>query len=583
MVKPTNAACYILGISCYYHDSAACLTKDGAMVAAAEEERFTREKHDNSFPINAINFCLAKAGITAKQVSHVAFYEKPLLKFERILSTFAKTFPRSFWYFYRAIPSLMNEKLRIERMIRRKLKYDGNAFDGKILFVPHHLSHAASAFLVSPFDDAAIITCDGVGEWATTTIGVGRGNLIRLLKEIDFPDSLGLLYSTFTAYLGFKVNNDEYKVMGLASYGKPRYLEAFRKMIDIKDDGSFRLDMKYFSYEHRQRMFSKEMIKLLGAPRKKDERITARHQDIAATLQKITEEIMIKIADHAYRLAHELTGSKNLCLAGGVALNCVANGKLLSNTKFKRLFIQPAAGDSGGAIGAAFYVNYALLKGKRSDQHRNYVMDDAYLGTEFSDAEIKDFLETNRIGYEWLDEDRLLKTVAKMIHQNKVVGWFQGRMEFGPRALGSRSILANPCNPRMKDTLNRKVKHREEFRPFAPAVLADKADEYFEMGPSPESPFMLQTFNVRKAWQGKLPSITHVDGTARVQTVSLRQNKRFYGLIKEFGALSGVPVIINTSFNVRGEPIVNTPKDAYECFRKTEIDCLVIGGYLVKK
>ncbi|MFH0870485.1 MAG: carbamoyltransferase [archaeon] len=560
---------YILGISCYYHDSAACLIEDGVIVAAAEEERFTREKHDSSFPVNAINFCLAKAGITAKQLSYVAFYEKPLLKFERILSTFARTFPKSFWYFYKAVPSWMNEKLRIEKIISKKLKYEGN-----VLFVPHHLSHAASAFLVSPFDDAAIITCDGVGEWATTTIGLGKGNAVKLLKEIDFPDSLGLLYSTFTAYLGFEVNNDEYKVMGLAAYGKPRYHDAFRKIIDIKDDGSFKLDMRYFSYEHRQRMFSKEMIKLLGAPRKKDEKITSRHQDIAATLQKITEEIMIKTANHAYKI----TGSKNLCLAGGVALNCVANGKLLSNTKFKRLFIQPAAGDSGGAIGAAFYVYNSILKNKR-----NYAMDDAYLGTEFSDAEIKDFLDKNKIKYELLEEDELLKKVAKLIHQDKVVGWFQGRMEFGPRALGSRSILANPCNPRMKDILNRKVKHREEFRPFAPAVLADKAQEFFEMGRSPESPFMLQTFNVRKDKQKILPSITHVDGTARVQTVTRAQNKRFYDLIKEFGALSGVPVIINTSFNVRGQPIVNTPKDAYDCFRNTEIDCLVIGNCLVRK
>jgi carbamoyltransferase len=560
-------ATYILGISCYYHDSAACLIKDGVIVAVAEEERFTREKHDNAFPINTINFCLAKAGITAKQLSHVAFYEKPLLKFERILYTFAKTFPKSFWYFYRAIPSWMNEKLRIERTIRKKLKYDG-----KVLFVPHHLSHAASAFLVSPFDDAAIITCDGVGEWATTTIGLGKGGSIKLLKEIDFPDSLGLLYSALTAYLGFEVNNDEYKVMGLASYGKPRYYDAFKKIIDIKYDGSFRLEMKYFSYEHRQRMFSKEMIRLLGAPKKKDEKITSRHQDIAATLQKITEEIMVRIANHAYKM----TGSKNLCLAGGVALNCVANGKLLSSTRFKRLFIQPAAGDSGGAIGAAFYIHNSLLKNKRS-----YVMDDTYLGTEFSDAEIKDFLDKNNISYESLGEDELLKRIAKLIHQNKVVGWFQGRMEFGPRALGSRSILANPCNPKMKDILNRKVKHREEFRPFAPAVLADKAGEYFEM--SYDSSFMLQTFNVRKDKQRMLPSITHVDGTARVQTVTREQNKRFYNLIKEFGALSGVPIIINTSFNVRGEPIVNTPKDAHDCFRNTEIDYLVMGNCLIRK
>jgi carbamoyltransferase len=381
-----------------------------------------------------------------------------------------------------------------------------------------------------------------------------------------------LLYSAFTAYLGFEVNNDEYKVMGLAAYGKPTYYDAFRKIIDIKDDGSFKLDMKYFSYEHKEKMFSKELIKLFGKPRKKDEKVNARHENIASTLQKITEEIVIKMANHAYKLFK----SDNLCLAGGVALNCVANGLILRKTNFKQLFIQPAAGDSGGAIGAAFYAYNAILGKKRT-----YAMDNAYLGTEFSNEEIKSFLEQNNIKYEKLDEAELLKKVAKLIFDNKAVGWFQGRMEFGPRALGSRSILANPCNPRMKDILNKKVKHREEFRPFAPAVLADEAGKYFEM--DYESPFMLQTFNVRKEKRKLLPSITHVDGTARVQTVTREQNTKFYGLIKEFGALSGVPVIINTSFNVRGEPIVNTPKDAYECFRNTEIDCLVMGNCLIKK
>jgi len=560
-------ATYILGISCYYHDSAACLIKDGVIVAVAEEERFTREKHDNAFPINTINFCLAKAGITSKELDYVVFYEKPLVKFERILHTFAKTFPKSFWYFYKAIPSWMNEKLRIEKMIRKKIKYKG-----QVLFVPHHLSHAASCFLVSPFKESAIITCDGVGEWNTTTIGYGKDNSIRLLKEIDFPHSLGLLYSTFTAYLGFEVNNDEYKVMGLAAYGKPTLYEQFKQVIDIKEDGSFKLDMKYFSYEHKEKMFNRELIKLFGEPRKKDEKVTARHENIASTLQKITEEIVIKMANHAYKLFK----SDNLCLAGGVCLNCVANGKILKNTPFKKLFIQPAAGDSGGAIGAAFYAYNAILGKKRT-----YVMGDAYLGTEFSNDDIEKFLRENNIQYERLDNSELVRRAAGLIWKSKVVGWFQARMEFGPRALGNRSILANPCNPRMKDILNKKVKHREEFRPFAPAVLAEEAGKYFAM--NYESPFMLQTFDVLKDKQKALPSITHVDGTARVQTVSEKQNKLFYALIKEFKKLSGVPVIINTSFNVRGEPIVNTPEDAYNCFMNTEIDYLVMGAFLVKK
>jgi len=560
-------ATYILGISCYYHDSAACIVKDGLLLAAAEEERFTRQKHDNSFPINAVKFCLAKAGITAKELDYVVFYEKPLVKFERILHTFAKTFPKSFWYFYKAIPSWVNEKLRVEKVIRKKIKYKG-----QVLFVPHHLSHAASCFLVSPFKESAIITCDGVGEWNTTTIGYGKDNSIRLHKEINFPDSLGLLYSTFTAYLGFEVNNDEYKVMGLAAYGKPNCYEQFRQLIDIKDDGSFKLDIKYFSYEHKEKMFSKELIKLFGEPRKKDERVTARHENIASTLQKITEEAMIKMANHAYKLFK----SDNLCLAGGVALNCVANGKILRETQFKNLFIQPAAGDSGGAIGAAFYAYNAILGKKRT-----YVMDDAYLGTEFSNAEVEEFLRKNNVKYEMFDDAELVRRVAGLIWKNKVVGWFQGRMEFGPRALGSRSILANPCNPRMKDILNKKVKHREEFRPFAPAVIAEEAENYFAM--NYESPFMLQTFDVLKDKQKILPSITHVDGTARVQTVSAKQNKLFYSLIKEFKKLSEVPVIINTSFNVRGEPIVNTPKDVYDCFRNTGIDYLAVGNCLVRK
>ena len=560
---------YILGISCYYHDAAACLLKDGRVEAAAEEERFTREKHDSSFPENAVKFCLEKAGITAKDLNYVVFYEKPLVKFERILHTFVKSFPRSFWYFYQAIPSWLNEKLRVERQIKKKVRYKG-----PVLFVPHHLSHAASAFFVSPFNEAAIATFDGVGEWATATIGYGKGNKIRILKEITFPDSLGLLYSAITAFLGFKVNNDEYKVMGLASYGKPAYYEKFKKIVDIKEDGSFKLDMKYFCYEHRQKMFSREMMKLLGKPRKYGgrEKITKRHADIASSMQKITEEIILKISNHAYKI----TKSRNLCIAGGVGLNCVANGKILANTKFKKLFIQPAAGDSGGALGAAYYVHNALLNRKRG-----YVMDEAYFGPEFSNKEIKDFLDESEIKYEHLDDQELLKKVASLIWKNKIIGWYQGRMEFGPRALGSRSILANPCNPKMKDILNKKVKHREEFRPFAPAVIAEEASKYFEL--DYEAPFMLQAVDVKKGKEKLVPSITHVDGTARVQTINRKQNRLYYDLIKEFKKLSGVPVIINTSFNVRGEPIVNTPEDAYNCFKNTQIDYLVMGNYFIRK
>nr|MCK4930088.1 carbamoyltransferase [Nanoarchaeota archaeon] len=560
---------YILGISCYYHDAAACLVKDGILVTAAEEERFTREKHDNSFPTNAIKYCLKEAGINSDQLNYVAFYEKPLLKFERILHTFVKTFPKSFWYFYKAVPSWINEKLRVQKIMKKKIKYKG-----RIFYLNHHLSHAASSYLVSPFKESAILTFDGVGEWATATIGHAKGDSIEIIKEIDFPNSLGLFYSTFTAYLGFKVNNDEYKVMGLAAYGKPTFYEKLRKIIDIREDGSFKLAMSYFDYEHRERMFSKKTIRLLGPSRKKGERITKRHQDIASSIQKITEEIVIKAANHAYKLIK----SKNLCFAGGVALNCVANGKILRNTLFKKLFIQPAAGDSGCALGAAFYAYNSIL-----GKPRNYVLKNAYFGPEYSNKEIKAFLDNNNIKYEFLEDKKLLSLVAKLIWNNKIIGWFQGRMEFGPRALGNRSILANPCNPKMKDVLNKKVKHREEFRPFAPAVLAEEAHKYFVMWIVSESPFMLQTFDVRKEKRKVLPSITHVDGTARIQTVSKKQNPRFYELIREFKKLSRVPVVINTSFNVRGEPIVNTPENAYNCFKNTKIDYLIIGNYIIKK
>jgi carbamoyltransferase len=564
---------YILGISCYYHDSAACILKEGVILAAAEEERFSRVKHDSKFPQEAIRYCMKFAGIKSSDIDCVAFYEKPLLKYERILSTFAKTYPFSFWYFYKTIPSWVNEKLRIEGKIRKSLKkICKEKFDGQVLFIPHHMSHAASSFFASPFKESAIMTFDGVGEWGTTTLGFGSGNSIKQINEIDFPHSLGLLYSTITAFLGFDVNNDEYKVMGLAAYGQPLYLDDFRKIIDVNEDGSYRLEMSYFSYEYKERMFSPKLMSLLGLPRLKGARIAKRHENIASSLQRITEEIIIKAANYA----HSLTKSDDLCLAGGVALNCVANGKILANTPFKRLYIQPAAGDSGGAIGAALFAYRVIIGGKN-----RYEMDSAYLGPEFSDEEIKDFLEKNRIAYQQLERADLLREAAKMISRDEVVGWLQGRMEFGPRALGSRSILANPCSPKMKDILNVKVKYREEFRPFAPAVCVEDARKFFEI--SGESPFMLQTFNVRKESRKKMPSITHVDGTARVQTVTRSQNPLFYDLIREFEKFSGVPVLINTSFNVRGEPIVCTPKEAYDCFMKTGMDCLFFGSFMITK
>ncbi len=560
---------YILGISCYYHDSAACLIKNGVLVAAAEEERFTREKHDNSFPINSINYCLKQAGIKSDKLDYVTFYEKPLLKFERILHTFVKTFPKSFWYFYKAVPSWINEKLRLPKILKKKLKYNG-----PLLFVSHHLSHAASAFLDSPFKESAILTFDGVGEWATATLGHAKNSNIKMITEVEFPHSLGLFYSAFTAYLGFKVNNDEYKVMGLAAYGKPTYYRKLRKLISIKDDGSFRLNMNYFAYEYRQKMFNRKLVRLLGPARKKGQKLTERYQNIAATVQKITEEIIIKAARYAYTL----TKSKNLCLAGGVALNCVANGKILRNTSFKKIFIQPAAGDSGCALGAAFYVYNTILK-----KPRKYILNNVFFGPSYDNKAIQNFLDENHIKYDCVEDRKLLPLVAKLIWKNHIVGWYQGRMEFGPRALGNRSILANPCNPKMKDILNKKVKHREEFRPFAPAVIAEEASKYFEMGLVDESPYMLQTFDVVASQKKKLPSITHIDGTARIQTVTRKQNPRYYDLIKEFKKLSKVPVIINTSFNVRGEPIVCTPKHAYNCFKHTKIDYLIMGNYFVRK
>ncbi len=568
---------YILGLSCYYHDSSATLLKDGKIVAACEEERFTRKKHDSSFPLNSIRYCLDSQKIDIEKIEYIGFYEKPLLKFERIIYQHLHSFPLSYKLFLSSTPSLINEKLRVVEKIKKELKYKGD-----VLFVPHHMAHAASAFLVSPFEKAAILTSDGVGEWTTTAYGIGEKNKISLLKEIKFPHSIGLLYSTITAYLGFSVNNSEYKVMSLSSYGDMntgtnKYYKKLKQIIDIKDDGSFRMDMSYFEFIYKNRMPSKKLCSLLDGPIRKEELITRRHKDIAAGLQLITEEILTKILNHI----HKTVKSDNLVMAGGVALNSVYNGKILAKTPFKRLWIQPNSSDGGTSIGAAAYI-YNTILGKK----RNYVMEDAYLGPEFSNEEIEYFFDSNKIKYTvFKNNDYLVKKTAKLIYENNVIGYFQGRMEFGPRALGARSILSNPCNKKMQEILNTKVKHRESFRPFAPAVCKEDALKYFECDmPIPDSAdFMLMVYPVKKEWREKIPSVTHVDGSGRLQTIEIKDNPLYYALIKEFGKLSGIPILVNTSFNIRGEPIVCTPYDAYRCMMGTGIDCLVIGKYLVKR
>ncbi len=557
----------ILGISCFYHDSAACLIQDGRLVAAASEERFTRKKHDEGFPHQAIRYCLKAGRISEKDLDYVGFYDKPFLKFERLLSTYLSTFPRGFRSFSKAMPVWLKEKLWIPQMIRKELKYEG-----KILFTEHHLSHAASAFLVSPFREAAILTVDGVGEWATASYGVGRDREIDLFKEIRFPHSLGLLYSAFTYYLGFKVNSAEYKVMGLAPYGVPRYVDQVRRLIEVKDDGSFELDMRYFSYHHGLRMVNGRFSALFGGPpRDPESKLEQRHKDIAASVQKVTEEVMLKMAS----CLHRETRMDNLCLAGGVALNCVANGRILREGPFKDLFIQPAAGDAGGSLGVAAYIYHSLLGNPRMPP-----MEDAYLGPEYSEDEILETLTRYGAPYRRLERDELVREVAALIEGQTVIGWFQGRMEFGPRALGSRSILADARNPENKDVVNLKIKFRESFRPFAPSVLEERIADYFEI--DRPSPYMLLVAPVR---EGKrvIPSVTHVDHSARIQSINRRQNPLYYDLIQEFERRTGVPVIINTSFNVRGEPIVCSPDDAYRCFMRTQMDYLVVGPYLLDK
>ncbi|MBX7246413.1 MAG: carbamoyltransferase [Candidatus Sumerlaeaceae bacterium] len=559
----------ILGISAFYHDSAAALVSDGQLIAAAQEERFSRRKHDDRFPRLAVAYCLKQAGITIADVDHVVFYDKPFTKFERLLFTYLQEFPRGFRSFLWAMPIWMKDKLWIKSLIRHDLQYKGN-----ILFCDHHVSHAASAFLVSPFQEAALITVDGVGEWSTSTWGVGRGSKIELMHETRFPHSLGLLYSAYTYYLGFKVNSAEYKVMGLAPYGQPTYYDKVRQTVDWKPDGSFRLNTEYFDYMSGLRMTNEKFDALFGGPPRKGETwLTQREFDIAASIQKVTDEIMVAMATHV----RKQTGMKHLCMAGGVALNCVANARVLKQAGFEEIWIQPAAGDAGGALGAAFYAYNTIL-----GNPREFEMKHAYWGPEFTDAESRSYLDSIGAKYRELKPDELTREVASAIAADNVVGWCQGRMEFGPRALGSRSILADARDPDMKDKLNQKIKFREGFRPFAPSVLLERTPEFFDLETPHQSPFMLLVADVRPD-KRVIPSVTHVDGSARLQTVAKATNPAYHALIEEFGRQTGVPVIINTSFNVRGEPIVCTPADAYRCFMRTNMDFLVVGNLLMDK
>ena len=563
---------YVLGISCFYHDAAACLVKDGIVVAAAEEERFSRVKHDTGFPINAINYCLGSDGITSQDIDYIGFYEKPMIKFERLMSQHMQMFPRSLKVFVESTPSWLTEKLKAKSIIEKKL-----GFKKDILFIEHHMSHAASSFLCSPFKSAAIITVDGVGEWANTTFGKGEGKEVTILKEIQFPNSIGLLYSTFTAYLGFKVNDHEYKVMGLSAFGEPKYYDQIMKIIDMKEDGSYGMDMSYFDYHYKGRMPSNKFIKEFGPPRKRNDNVTKKHEDLAASLQKVLEDILMRMLNQL----HAETKEKNLCMAGGVALNSVANGKIMKRTPFKNIFIQPAAGDSGGSMGVALYVYNTIL-----GNERKYVFDSASLGPQYNTEEVKNFLDTNNINYsEFKSAGDLVKKTIDIILQNKVIGWFQGRMEWGPRALGNRSILANPLNSKMRDILNEKVKHREMFRPFAPVVPVESANNFFECDDPVPSPtdYMLMVYPVKKKYHKIIPSVTHVDGTGRVQTIRKSQNLLYYMLLKEMGKRTKIPILINTSFNVRGEPIVCTPQDAYRCMMGTGIDYLVMNKFLIKR
>jgi carbamoyltransferase len=589
----------ILGISAFYHDSAAALIDDGRIVAAAQEERFSRKKHDSRFPVHAIGYCLKEAGVGLKGIDRVVFYDKPFLKFERLVETYIAFAPRGFKSFRMSIPLWLREKLFLKDLLKTELRRldSAHGWNGELLFSEHHLSHAASAFFPSPFQEAAVLTMDGVGEWATTSAAIGRGKTLAVHKEIHFPHSLGLLYSAFTYYTGFKVNSGEYKVMGLAPYGEPRYAQLiFDRLIDVKPDGSFRLDLSYFDYCTGLTMTNSRFDDLFGGPaRQPDQPLTQHHMDLAASIQAVTDEVVLKMT----RALRDETGLRNLCLAGGVALNCVANGKVLRDGRYDHVYIQPAAGDAGGALGAAL-VGYHL----QLDQDRTVAGDamrGAYLGPAYTPAEIESRLQNCRARFERLDDASLIRTCARDLSQGKAMGWFQGRMEFGPRALGNRSIVGDPRSPTMQKTLNLKVKYRESFRPFAPSVLREHVSEWFEL--DHDSPYMLLVADVvesrrrqMSAEEGRLfgidklnvvrstiPAVTHIDYSARIQTVHEDTNPRYHALLSEFARLTGCPVLVNTSFNVRGEPIVCTPDDAFRCFMGTELDVLAIGNCYLSK
>jgi carbamoyltransferase len=589
----------ILGISCYYHDAAAVLLRDGKIVAAAEEERFTRVKHDYGFPHNAIRFCLEAGDVRGSDLDYVVFFEKPFRKFDRILMSVLQTYPRSWKVFRESMITWMIDKLWVGSTIESEL----GVSKSKVLFCEHHLSHAASAYLCSPFEEAAILTVDGVGEWVTGTWGRGRGNEIMLHKQMEFPHSLGLLYSAFTAFLGFEVNEGEYKVMGMAPYGQPRYLDNVWKLVKPNADGSFSLDMDYFSFHHStEKTFNRRFVDLFGEPRppkmqfyteatgfpkyfgepppsySEECRLNQHYADIAASIQRVTEELLLGMANKL----HQETGLKRLCIAGGVGLNSVANGRILRETPFEEIYVQPAAGDGGGALGAALWAYHTLMS-----KRRRGCMDHAYWGRSYSSGEISSFLRENSIPHQQIENDEtLLSLVVERMMQGKVIGWFQGRFEWGPRALGNRSIIADPRNPEMKDIVNAKIKFREPYRPFAPSVLAECTEKYFELPNAVRhypARYMLYVVPVKPAEQSRLPAITHVDGTGRLQTVFRQQNPRYYSLIERFGQATGVPVVLNTSFNLKGEPIVNTPANAFNTFSKSEMDCLVLENFLVEK
>jgi len=565
---------YNLGISCYYHDSAAALLKDGHVIAAVEEERFSRKKFDDDFPHKAIQWCLDEAGITPNQIDSVAFYDKPVLKFERLLDNYIAVAPRGLHSFLDVIPKWIHKRLWIKNDIKKALK----GFKGKIIFPEHHLSHAAHAFYTSPFVESAILTIDGVGEWSTTSYGHASNNSVKITNDIRWPHSLGLFYSAFTYFLGFKVNEGEYKLMGLSSYGKPKYYDLIMdNLIDVKDDGSIHLNMEYFAFTYDKVMTSKKFSKLFGIePKTKDEKTLQIHFDIGASAQKVLEDVILKMVNHI----HTKTKMKNLCIGGGVALNGVANHKILSEGPFENVHIPPSPGDAGSAVGAAQYLYYVYYKNpKNMSSNTKLIQENVYVGPSYSDEEIKLFLDSKNISYEYFEGVTLLQKTAQLIADGNVVGWYQGKMEWGPRALGNRSILADPRRADMKDILNAKIKHRESFRPFAPSIMEEFTSEYFEM--DIPSPYMLMVAPVKKPKE--IPAVTHVDGTGRLQTVSKENNGLYYSLINEFYKITGVPVIINTSMNVMGEPIVNTPEQAYSMIVKTDMDYIVMGNYLVRK